>query len=194
MSGAKEDIPAGSVLGRFSTSLAEAVEGHNNKVMPVGVIPGIHCEYLALDDDQAKEIRDAANLRAKQLARTTRNGGGEDSEGQRQAYAQLLARACVQLVVPTTDPENPYEPLHVAINREEGTEFPPLRYNQDLVKALAAVGDIPGGLDEESTAVEIVTTLHRQGKSTAPLLTMGSLYDAWRSGVTSAVIADTIGE
>lgn len=190
MTDAVKTPSAGSILGRLAAAVTESVEGHT-KVLPVGVVDGLYCEYLALDDDQVDEIRAKATLRAKQRARVERGGGGEDPEGARQAYAQLLARACVQLMVATDDG---YEPLHEAVNRQEGTDFPRLRYDNDLVAAFAQVGEVPGGLTDRSTAVEIVRTLHRQGESSAPLQTMGSLYDAWRSGVTQAVIADVVGE
>jgi hypothetical protein len=189
----KKNLPASSVLGRVAAAFEAHVSEHS-KVLPLGVIPGIWVEYEALVDEEADEIRAAAKQRAKILARTRRSGSDDDPEGERAAYAQLLARACVQLVIPTDDPKKPYEPLHIAINREEGGHLPPLRFNNDLLDVLASIDQVPDGLDSESTAVDIVRALHRRGKASGPLLTMGALYDAWRAGVNQAVVAETVGE
>lgn len=182
-------LPASSILGGLHAAIDDAVSGHG-KILPVGVIDGLYCEYEALSDEKVDGIRKAAKARARMLARTTRDGDGEDPEGERMAYAQLLARACIQIMVPTADG---YEPLHVALARE-GVDCPPLRYNADLIAVLAQAGEVPGGLTDRSESVDIVRVLHRRGESSGPLLTQGALYDAWRSGVTRAVIAETVGE
>ena len=183
-------LPASSILGRFTETVEDDVSRHT-KLLPLGVVSGVWVEYAALSDDEADEIRKAAKNRGKLLARTRRDGSDDDPEGERQAYAQLLARACVQLMLAT---EEGYVPLHEAINEEEGSDYPPLRFDADLLKVFQAAGNLPDGLTTDSTAVDIVRYLHRRGPSTAPLLTMGALYDAWRAGVNQAVVAETVGE
>jgi hypothetical protein len=181
-------VPATSILGRFSAAIADEI-GESTKVLPVGVIAGFYAQYRALTDDEADAIRSKAKQRAKLRARVGESD--DDPEGERQASAVILAQACVQLMVP--DPESGgYQPMHEAL-AGQGVEAPQLRYNRDLIVALAEAGEVPGGLTETSSAVDIVTTLHRRGESTAPLTSMAALYEAWRSGVTEQVLSEAIG-
>lgn len=177
--------PASSILGQLGLEIGEQVEG-TTKTLPVGGTRRLACKYRALPDEERDEIRDSAE-KAVKLARRV---GKPTGDATRIAQARMLATACVELLYVT--PDGGEVPLGEAL-RGEGVDCPPaLRYDRDLVAALG--GQVAEHLGGEAGMVEIVTYLHRNGESTAPLETAATLYETWAAGVTASVIQDIFGD